>query len=569
MADCPNGSYVKPGIDDNQFVRIRYADVRPPFPIGPNPHPITFRPDGSGYDVDLPTLLSPEQISEYGVLYSEYLPTFCSSPPPKQFPGAPPGINEYMAAIAATKWNQFCQCNPPAEQVSEGCDGLRGQGQLCEWYWLRVSAQVFGTAYWNPQFALLRGKVRSISYALYPSNNEFFSPYLRTVSNSGCGQEEEVQEWPLGQNYNNENESSSFYFGGFDLVRVDGGEDDGCEQEPGFYPPKFPNFVIITGDQPGNNAPPLEDDLIVFVPCGECEPGAPGEPGPPGADGQPGPVGPQGEKGDKGDTGEPGPAGATGATGPQGPPGSGEGIGEPGPQGPPGEPGPKGDPGEAATFVLRNVEKRPIGSGNRAIASGDAQNRVYDLELESEVDIQEQSFLTKVCDAQEGLQTVEKVLPIIVGAGGTLGAFVAFTVEALGAILEELCKGVVSYGDEVFVGGGIVSGTQPVQVWPLAPNAKGYVRVVVTSIEPGAVRTYRLSGLQSEYGLGNISFVQSSPVADVRVIGDRVDLFLVDTVVPIPENFSGLSLRVSLRIGCTYQVFFAPLQEGQTNQAEG
>ena len=127
--------------------------------------------------------------------------------------------------------------------------------------------------------------------------------------------------------------------------------------------------------------------------------------------------------------------------------------------------------------------------------------------------------------------------------------------------MEHLCKVEKVFGNETFLFGAIATAQQPVAVVALPDGSRGYVRVLITNIESGAVRTYRLSGLQSEYGLGNISFVQVSDEAEVRAVGDRIDLFLVDSVHRVPETYQGVSLRVSLKIGCTYQVFFAPLED--------
>jgi energy-converting hydrogenase Eha subunit E len=86
--------------------------------------------------------------------------------------------------------------------------------------------------------------------------------------------------------------------------------------------------------------------------------------------------------------------------------------------------------------------------------------------------------------------------------------------------------------------------TQPKLCYPFEVSPLYYV-IQCAEIEPDFVRTYKLAGSQSEYGIGNWAFVDASG----RLMGDFHRLFVRSHRINVPEGGTLPGLRISLKPG--------------------
>lgn len=290
MAECENGSGIRPGVSGVQPVVIRRADLRqialpqlPTYGVSPRVNPETDLLDG--FDINITQLLAPENISVYGAIYGPTIASdFCSSPPPTSFPGADPGTNAIGAVAAENLWNQLCRCNllPP------GCNIYNGLGQCSgipyavtvQWERRRIDA--------NGDVEIIPGSLTRECPTEFFDPNQLYGPIgeLRLVNETGRSSLEIDARGMFGQpitvNMSDESSDEIISFSIVSIVRCDGLPDDCCipptEDPPPPPPIPFPDPTFdFTCDDCGDDG----DVTIVFVPC--C-PGPQGEPGEDGKD---------------------------------------------------------------------------------------------------------------------------------------------------------------------------------------------------------------------------------------------------------------------------------------------
>lgn len=557
---CECGSERKPNVPFTELIEVRYGDFGTTGIPSFEPFGIQYSRDQNGFLVDLPDLINPESVGVFDRMYRAIAEEFCSSPPPTTIPGAVPQLEAAILFQLGRKWREKCRCKSCTDQgTGRYCDFYFGRGQCCNaryavsYTWQSVRS-FDGRANSGSGTFNAVGEIEQV-YVLVASNQTTRS--IR-IKHNGC----RATNRPGSDNlmYGAAN-LSALTFQVTGVVRTDAPVDDCCSRSEPTYPfvPPPPGITIIPDSDvpsfpPEQGVPP---EVIIFLPCQECAPGADGEPGPMGPQGPKGDKGDKGDQGEKGDKGDVGATGATGAAGAAGEPGR---RGEPGAPGADGPPGADGKPGEAATFAIASVSKVPMGGGNRAIAGGTPQNRVYDLQLEEEVEIVNQSITTKICDNELGIQTVLQVVPILATKGGTIGATVALFAELLGVLLEEFCKGTEEYKAAVTIGGGTSTIQNSVFLFALPDKPKGIVIFKAVNIDEKEVRTYKLAGERSEYGLGNFGFCLANAGQSPPVVGGRNDLFVKEHVFPIPELQKNLLTRISLKPGITFTIEYSELK---------
>lgn len=560
--DCPNGSGTKAGVDGLTEVHIVYADYGASSP-GDLPQDGIFRNESGGYSVDLPTFFRPEQLSDYGTAYRDIASNFCRSSPPESFPELPDAVSALVAIRARQRWNELCRCLPPPQ--SPACEFWRGRGQcLGKPYSIGLSGRFYDSA--NPA----SGTPFNFAPYCYPptSNNNLFAPISAPY----------VYQKPAGgvqirvncKDINGQDTYQIFGDSGYDSVTISGGaiqmcvggSDDCCppivDPPPPPPPPPYDDeiIIVINEDEDEDNPPhpriiripfhlpdtyPTPPDVILVLPpnCSDCPPGQPGEPGAPGKDGKDGKDGAPGAKGDTGATGAPGRDGTDGRDGQDGAPGR------------------DGVDGEAATFTLSGVEIVQQGLGNRVEESGTPQNRIYKLILEELLNIVPENVERAVCKAEGGVELLEEAIPVIATLGGTTGRFAAVVIEMLSAILEHICKEEVVWRPETQIGEVEVQSPNDVHTFSLDSRRPAYVRIKVLELNPGFFRAYKLAGLNSEYGLGNATLGLHNGSQPVKALGSRTDLYLRDTVLQLPEDFKQVSLRVSMKQGVKYAIYYS------------
>lgn len=99
------------------------------------------------------------------------------------------------------------------------------------------------------------------------------------------------------------------------------------------------------------------------------------------------------------------------------------------------------------------------------------------------------------------------------------------------------------------IDGSSSDSTVPVVCFPSEVDALYFV-IQITEINPKFIRTYKLAGSQSEYGLGNWAIVDSAQ----RVSGDFVRLFNRSQRITPPTELSGAGVRLSLKAGISATV---------------
>lgn len=560
VLECPCGERRKPSVPIDTIVEVRYGDFGQTAPPAFNPFGISYNSGSNGFEVDLPILVNPDRIPGYGAIFFDTADNFCQSPPPTTIPGAPPTLEAAVVFALRRKWRELCECIPCQEPQNDLCLLYNGRGQcICQQYEAIFSVSFFYVGGAIEQYFTTRypiGRVGQIRKTVTREAGEYRDIVFDIRHQIDCpgAPPESYVDLVGGQNVLNITCELIDIFPYQQLFIDNCCEGENPETIDPPIPPPGITIVPPEDEPPTNPNSPPPPDVIIFLPCGECAPGAQGE---------------KGDKGDKGDTGARGPTGATGARGLQGiqgVPGAAGATGATGAAGANGRDGTNGRdgvdgaPGEAATFSIASVERVPFGSGNRAIPSGTAQNRVYSLELEEEVEIRNQSIETKVCNAESGIQTVLETVPVIATKGGTIGVLVQLFATLIGGVLEEYCKGVEETLPERILGSGTSSLTENVFNFPLGEKKKGRVRVELELGEEAGVRAYKLAGRRSEYGLGNVSFLAGANSDTAPVIGGRTDLFLIDSLHLLPEVDMNLIFRLSLKPGINYKVFFTEVK---------
>jgi len=373
------------------------------------------------------------------------LTDFCRSPPAVDFPGYDPGTAAFIRGILARTWNQECVCN--ALPASPACDYYGGKGQCLG---IRYSMRVGYTFDFPPNPEVFVGESFRTCTGAGALIGGIAPP---TVETSPNGSKNLVVRHGIGQP---EQFLWNIYGGGGRVrfkeitilqppVRCDGAPDDCC---PGSEPPPAP-----VRDESG--LPPsqyvfefpegTEDDVIVFVPCPQGEPGATGAQGIQGIAGAIGAAGAQGIAGAIGAAGAQGIQGIAGAIGAQGIQGIAGAIGAAGAQGiagaigAAGAQGIQGVAGLAATFVIRSIIRVAAGEISRAVNVGTDTEAIYDLFIEDSVEIVDEQFIVSEC-GDEGLVTSAISLPVLKVGESTTGRMFDAIFDSFLGIFNELCK---------------------------------------------------------------------------------------------------------------------------------
>lgn len=540
VGECPFGSGVQPGQSGSNLVVVRYADFAGrglddllPFGITPRRNVTTNVIEG--WNVDASELLNAGNLSQYSVLYSDLVSNFCRSPVPTSFPGASSGIANIVSAALRSEWRQRCQCNPYAP--GSNCDQFGGRGQC-----VGVAYTASFTALWRQ----IRNDGTSYDYQntytiqcvqnIYSSSNLYGGlSNLRLETLNGR------RKWMLtARNYygtpqqwqiSSETTDSSVGFIVNYITRCDGLPDNCCTPaNPDPYgDDDFLDDYYVFPNSTGEGV----DVTVIFIPCPQGEPGAPGAPG---AQGIQGIQGVPGEKGDKGDKGDPGEPGERGEQGEQGVPGEKGDIGDPGMQGEPGA------PGEAATFTLAALRKVGVSDPARVIASGTPQNRIYELEVPSDVDIVEDEVEIPFCDGVNGISTVARTVSVLAGNGGTTISQISLLIEMVAGLYGELCQSqqeiqrrlAQDFGDKVVVD----------------LNDDDEFIQIITSLPPVALSTKYGGGMVPDrYYLGDVSFAINNAWQPHQQVQYRRSSFL------IPEGATSVYVNLLPIITGNIQVF--------------
>jgi len=223
--------------------------------------------------------------------------------------------------------------------------------------------------------------------------------------------------------------------------------------------------------------------------------------------------------------------------------------------------GAKGDKGDAGSLALRNVSLGAFGSPGRAIEVVGGAEKTYDLEIPEMAEFRAETLQQTLC--QEGVEVVSNiVVPLLATATGSFAPFAQIILDAASQRAKDLCKtNPIDFEGETLLLESVCTEDDPVKFSPTIPGKFSYWSVYVTSTPEDTVRVYRFAGRNSEYGLGNANLVRVDSQGDYTTIGDRNDLFTRYTLIPNEEMYTGVRVRVSLKFGCSFLVYYRPIAE--------
>lgn len=544
MADpCQCGSAPKPAFV-NSLVRVRFTDfsdrIADAIQLG---YRASQDPRTSGqFDI---TEAGDFNYPTFGNVFLSGIDEFCRNYPPLVPPGVPFFVSPWLQPELARIWQERCQCNYCPRPANE----LPIDGGLCTGVFYRIRFDIVeqiqggGTRFitqfsqcpnearrGDTPYGFAQGRIR------FERDPEGRPAYAVMVTRIG-----------LPGNIIRTGVGSSTPVEGSSLLIRNLGRCDGLPDECDRPVPDLPLLALPPFEplRPEGNPPEDSDVTIVIIPAQPCS--------------CPDPIpGERGEKGDKGDPGEKGLDGLRGLDGERGAVGA---QGVPGERGAPGIQGARGADGAPSSIQLRNVSLGAFGSPGSAIEVVGGQNKVYDIEVPEMAEFRPETLKQTLCE--EGIEVVsDVVIPLLATATGSFKPFAQLILDLAAERAKELCKpNELDFEGEVLLFESVCTEDDPVKFSPTIPGKFAYWAVYVTFVPDDAVRVYRLAGRDSEYGLGNANLVRVDNQGDYTVIGNRNDLYTRYTIIPNNEEYTGVRVRVSLKFGCSFLVYYRPIEE--------
>jgi hypothetical protein len=198
-----------------------------------------------------------------------------------------------------------------------------------------------------------------------------------------------------------------------------------------------------------------------------------------------------------------------------------------------------------------------FGEEPTAINVGTGRDADYELGLPEMFEFEEKTFGVTACEA--GVDTITEIaVPILTASSGSFEPFLRVLLQALRVIAIRQCQ-----EDEKNPSGselvfeGVCTVDDPVLISNPFNDKFKLLYVYLDDIPEDQIRTYKIAGANSEYGIGNISIGTLDPADGFFVIGERVDMFVKRTTLEIPNVLKGRRVRVSLKPGTRFTIYGA------------